>query len=100
MNTVERWERLATTLSDSTDAAIRVQTTIWQGHLTCRIFARTDDAFVVVHDTYWNDMWTGYAVYREGVDGLVNFERTRLKSRRAVVDAVTAALDLGGVPAT
>lgn len=58
------------------------------------IMIRDGQRVVMILDSWWRDRWAGYQVWLEGADSLVLRERTRLKSRSSVVEAVTEFLEL------
>ena len=87
-----RWERLADTL---TEAGISAQVDHFGE--SRKILIRVGSTLVIVHDTWWRknlDVWTGWEVYTEGPDSIVQrtYPKTKKRGevRRNVADALAA----------
>jgi hypothetical protein len=88
-----RWERLADDLADVATAGVS------HSGESRQILIRSGRTLVVVHDTWWRknpDVWTGWEVYTEGADGIVQrtYPRTKKRGevRRHVMEALPARL--------
>jgi hypothetical protein len=89
-----RWERLSASLAlASIDATVTARQ--FPGGVSHSIAVRTNSAFVVVRDTWWHEMWTGWEVCMEDAkSGLSTVLGSRIKKRSQVVALVSTALEM------
>lgn len=88
MTDMARWERLADTLADIAPV------TVDRFGESRQICIRSGRTLILIHDTWWRDHWTGWEVYTEGADSIVQrtYPRTKKRGevRRNVADALAA----------
>lgn len=88
MSNAARWNRLAMTLAQAGKSAL-IQRVGDDGR---QIVYRCGDVRVIVSDTWWKDMWTGWQVWIENAESIVEKEYPKSKNRNAVTRDVLAAL--------
>jgi len=87
-----RWERLSASLSDAGIIG-SVSARAYRGGTSYQIYIKSENAFITISDSWWHDMWTGWAVScQDQRTSLETFTKLRLKKRSEVLTAVRQAL--------
>ena len=87
----QRWERLQTSLAAAGIEA-KVTCRAYLGGVSRSIWLNVPGGRVVIQDSFWHDLWTGWQVWAEGADSITVWERMRIKGYSQAVAAVQAAI--------